>query len=102
MADRSVPELVCYPLWPDPPPLTPVKSDRSWMDETTDHYAYRCIPLSIANASGWELALPFAFSAAWHGGVNQGDIQIVSHDPRAHHFVTSHFGHGVLTFHTGW
>ncbi|HZZ34207.1 MAG TPA: DUF6065 family protein [Caulobacteraceae bacterium] len=104
MADKTLaaPELTCFPLWPDPPPLTPARSERAWMDETTDRYAYRCIPLSIANASGWELALPFGFEAAWYGGTEQSAIQVRSHDPRAQHFVTSHFGHGVITFHTGW
>lgn len=102
MADDAAPELICYPVWPEPPLLTPAKADRAWMDETSERFAYRCIPLSIANASGWELALPFAFEAAWFGGPEQGAIQIRSHDPRAEHFVTSHFGFGILTFHTGW
>src|SRR5437763_14946258 len=96
------PELTCYPLWPDPPPLVPAKSERDWMDATSERFAYRCIPLSIANASGWEIALPFAFDAAWYGGVDQSAIQVRPHDPRAQHFVTSPFGRWGLTFHPGW
>jgi hypothetical protein len=38
------------------------------MDDTNQRFAYRCIPLSIANASGWEIVLPFSFSAVWNGG----------------------------------
>ena len=67
-----------------------------------DRFAYRCIPLSIANASGWEIALPFAFEAAWFGGDDLNALQFRSSDARVRHFVTSHFGHGVITFHTGW
>ena len=35
------------------------------MDATDDRFAYRCIPLSIANASGWELLCPVTFEAWW-------------------------------------
>ena len=96
------PELTCYKLWPTSPELTPGRADRSWMDLTNERYAYRCIPLSIANASGWEIALPFAFEAAWYGGDDLPAIQFRSNDQRVRHMVTSHFGHGVITFHTGW
>ena len=96
------PELTCYPLWPNPPALIPARPDRDWMDMTNERYAYRCIPLSIANSSGWEISLPFAFEAAWYGGDDKNTIQFRSGDERVKHHVTSHFGHGVITFHTGW
>ena len=98
----GAPELTCYPLWPTSPALTPAKAERDWMDMTSERYAYRCIPLSIANASGWEIALPFGFEAAWYGGDDMGAIQFRAADERVRHHVTSHFGHGVITFHTGW
>ena len=96
------PELICYPMWPDPPPLIPARSERPWMDDTPEHYAYRCIPLSIANASGWELTLPFGFEVAWYGGAGLDTIQFRGADARVTHLVSSHFGSGVITFHTGW
>jgi hypothetical protein len=96
------PELTCYRLWPTSPELTPAKPERAWMDMTSERYAYRCIPLSIANASGWEIALPYAFEAAWYGGDDLGAIQFRASDHRITHQVTSHFGFGVITFHTGW
>jgi hypothetical protein len=98
----GAPQLTCYRLWPTSPEVKPARSDRAWMDATQDRFAYRCIPLSIANASGWEISLPFAFEAAWFGGDELNAIQFRSHDGRVRHFVTSHFGHGVITFHTGW
>ncbi len=96
------PELTCYALWPDPPALVPGRPERAWMDATRERFAYRCIPLSIANASGWEISLPFAFEAAWYGGDDLNTIQFRSADGRVQHYVTSHFGHGIITFHTGW
>src|SRR5580658_678757 len=96
------PELTCYRLWPGSPELTPARADRDWMDATRERFAYRCIPLSIANASGWEIALPFAFEAAWYGGDDLSTVQFRCTDPRIRALVTSHFGHGVVTFHTGW
>ena len=98
----AAPELTCYPLWPNSPEITPARSERDWMDMTGERFAYRCIPLSIANASGWEIALPFAFEAAWFGGDDMAAIQFRSSDPRIRSYVTSHFGSGVITFHTGW
>ena len=96
------PQLTCYPLLPGAPALVPGRPDRNWMDLTSERYAYRCIPLSIANASGWEISLPFAFEAVWFGGETMDAIQFRSRDERVRQHVTSHFGHGVITFHTGW
>jgi hypothetical protein len=98
----GAPELTCYRLWDTSPELVPAHAERDWMDMTSDRFAYRCIPLSIANASGWEISLPFAFEAAWDGADALAAIQFRSADPRVNHFVASHFGHGVITFHTGW
>ena len=96
------PELTCHPLWPDPPALVPGRPERTWMDLTNEHFAYRCIPLSIANTSGWEIQLPFAFESAWNGSDSIDAMQFRSTDHRMGHLVASHFGHGVMTFHTGW
>jgi hypothetical protein len=96
------PKLTCYRLWDNSPDLAPARSDREWMDATRERFAYRCTPLTIANASGWEMALPFAFEAAWDGGDAKSAVRFRSADPRLGHFVTSHSGHGIVTFHTGW
>ena len=44
------------------------KADRDWMDLFSERHAYRCLPMSMANCSGWEIALPFGFNAEWNGG----------------------------------
>ncbi|HET7591567.1 MAG TPA: DUF6065 family protein [Rhodanobacteraceae bacterium] len=99
------PRLTCYRVDPRAVPIVPGRRERAWMDQTADHYAYRCLPLSMANASGWELASPFAFEVTWDG--NQAIEGITARaqglDPEVlRAFITSHFGHGILTFHTGW
>ena len=99
----TAPRLDCIALIPDPPRLRAGVSDRVWMNETEDRFAYRCTPLSIANASGWEFLNPTAFTATWTGGDAKEDITLVPDDPTARFDrVSSVFGHGVLTFHPGY
>ena len=96
--------LRCYRLHPHAPDLLPARSERAWMNDTSDRFAYRCVPLSIANASGWELPLPVSFEATWDGGAGKEAITLASLDGTAinSQIVSTHFGHGVLTFHTGY
>jgi Family of unknown function (DUF6065) len=98
------PELTCYPLEPDPPAIEPARPGRAWMDATDQRYAYRCLPLSIANASGWEILAPVAFEATWRGSDARDAIAIRSREDqaRAGRLASSHFGHGILTLHTGY
>jgi hypothetical protein len=72
---------------------------RAWMDATFESFAYRCLPLSIANAHGWEILSPATFAAVWDGSEGQGGVKIVSDDDPTL-LPASHFGHGILTFYT--
>ena len=74
------------------------------MDETDLRYAYRCLPLTIANAMGWEILLPAKIIAEWNGGTKLSDITIEATIPvLARRAVGhSHFGHGILTFPVGY
>jgi hypothetical protein len=78
------------------------------MNETPGSYAYRCLPLSIANAHGWEVRCPVTCEAEWNGGSDKDDLRVVLEDegmdskgdkPPA--FAESHFGSGILTFNVG-
>ncbi|MBS0411922.1 MAG: cupin-like domain-containing protein [Proteobacteria bacterium] len=93
-------ELVCYlePGWA--PLLRPAPASRPWMDDAPDAFAYRCLPLNIANAHGWELLNPHGFEAEWDGGDGAGSV-IVRPDPGAPagRTAVSLFGLGVVTFH---
>lgn len=70
------------------------------MDDTPFKYAYRCLPMDIANASGWELLLPAGFSVLWQGTPDAQSV-IVRPDADMPHTSepVSVFGHGVITFH---
>ena len=49
-------KLTCYALTDNPLPLRAAPPSRDWMDRIPDRHAYRCLPLAIANAHGWEVA----------------------------------------------
>jgi hypothetical protein len=96
----AIPQLTCYRIRTDALSVVPAGSSRNWMDATPNRYAYRCTPLSIANASGWEILAPSAFKATWNGYAHENAIT-VDGEAGASGFVVSHFGSGILTFHAG-
>ena len=61
-------ELECYPMTATPPDLIPGRQSRNWMDAFVSRHPYRCLPLTMANTTGWEILCPFGFSAEWNGG----------------------------------
>ena len=103
-------------------PLTAAPVDRAWMDATDQHFAYRCLPLAIANQAGWLLHNPATFTAWWDGGARLESLQLqfgaapanpwsfsidsntlagggAAADPR----IMSHFGDGkVFVVPMGW
>ena len=91
-------KLVCYAVDPDCFPLRPAPVTRGWMDRIPDHHAYRCLPLNIANAYGWEVLCNAGFLAMWWGGEGLDSI-VIEPDPGTIAPAISHFGHGILTFH---
>lgn len=97
-------ELECFSVVARPPDLVPGSPNRDWMDGFGHRHPYRCLPLTMANTSGWELLCPFGFTAEWNGGKLTTDItiQLDRPNPESAHTVQSHFSHGVLTFHTGY
>ncbi|KQY89830.1 DUF6065 family protein [Brevundimonas sp. Root1423] len=104
MVDCSDLFLECFPTMPAPPRIVPGRPDREWMDAFSGRHPYRCLPLTIANASGWEILCPFGFEATWNGDPGADAIKVTA-DAGAtfvDHFVKSHFSRGALTFHAGW
>ena len=99
-----MPTLECYPMSPRPPDIVPGRPQRAWMDQFVDRHPYRCLPLAMANSTGWEILCPVGFTAEWTGGMATEDV-IVTADhpfPNFQDFAKSHFTHGVLTFHPGY
>jgi len=97
-------KLECFKVSPHAPPLVPGVGRRAWMDETTNRFAYRCLPLTMANSSGWELRCPADVTIKWDGKTDKKSIRISGYDPKfpVRAFVQSHFGEGVVTFLTGY
>lgn len=96
----TAPDITCflYPGWR--PHIRPAAADRPWMDAAPEAFPYRCLPLNIANAQGWEVLSPVAFEACWAGGDRVEDVHIRLPDGAPPHLApVSIFGQGVITFH---
>jgi hypothetical protein len=91
-------KLIAYIIDGHSVKIRPAPRERQWMDRTDQHFAYRCLPLNIANAFGWEILCDAGFLATWNGGSSLDAIKIEP-DINATPAVTSHFGYGILTFH---
>ena len=78
--------------------IRPAPVDREWMNNTGERFAYRCLPLSVANSHGWEILCSADFSAIWDGGRGL-DAVTVTTDKGSNAAALSHFDSGVLTFH---
>lgn len=93
-------DIACFlqPGWD--PMISPAAPTREWMDGTAHKFAYRCLPLSIANSYGWSIASPCTFDAWWQGGIDTRHVLIDIKDGFDPHLgPASVFGNGVLTFH---
>src|SRR5262249_10365563 len=91
-------KLICYPTSGTPPKIIPAPMERDWMDATSAAFAYRCLPLNIANAHGWFVLNEVPFVAEWNGDDALGAIRIEASAEGERLLGSSHFGHGVLTF----
>lgn len=85
--------------------LEPSPANRQWMDEFSDRHAYRCLPLSIANTHGWDVACPADVEIEWNGKPDKTDLLVRATGPLPDgvvldDFLRSHFTRGVVTFHT--
>ena len=94
-------EIIAYEACEAPMPIRTADRRRQWMDDTEDRYAYRCLPLAIANQMGWEILSPVSFKARWNGKAGLDSIRI-RFDDEPSDMIGSHFGHGVLTFSMGY
>jgi len=87
-------------------PVTPAASRRDWMDETQQRFAYKCVPLVMANTSGYHIACPFNLRVRWNGSNAANGVEIECLDEDFKEMLpdlfASHFGSGILTFRMPW
>jgi Family of unknown function (DUF6065) len=91
-------EIIAYRI--NQPPnmgLISAPIERAWMEETTQRFAYRCLPLNIANQNGWFVTCPTTFELYWYGGPDKSEIELRFTEYKDLS-ITTHFGWGVLTF----
>ncbi len=103
MSDKSGGQprpLIAFTAGDNAPPITPAPVSRPWMSEMRNGWPSRCLPMLIANQSGWELRNPCAFTATWMGGDDSLGVMIAPDRRDAGQLLPfSHFGHGILTWH---
>ena len=94
-------QITAYEVVERPMLLRTAEGARAWIEDLPERFAYRCLPLAIANQVGWEVLNPVAFTARWSGkpGLNAISIKFSG---EANPLIGSHFGHGVLTFSPGY
>jgi uncharacterized protein DUF6065 len=77
--------------------IHPAPRQRTWMNATHDRFAYRCLPLVMANQAGWILTSGRIVVAKWTGGPELEDLTVVSPDGEGPP-ASSQFGYGILTW----
>lgn len=82
--------------------LKPGPVEREWMDLSDRRQGYRCLPLVMANQSGWVISNPADFVLTWTGGDYPEELKIDFGDNEPHPRVMTHFGHGIVTFRIPW
>ncbi|HWE98015.1 MAG TPA: DUF6065 family protein [Tepidisphaeraceae bacterium] len=75
---------------------------RDWMDNSASKFAYRCLPLTIANQAGWWVKNPVGFTATWSGRPEPGQIKIIfDAEPGLwSQWINDQFGLGIITWNT--
>lgn len=75
---------------------------RAWMDDTPSRFAYRCLPLTIANQLGLWIENPVTFTAVWTGENAPGSVELRFNTAADvwGKWVNDQFGFGIVTWNT--
>jgi hypothetical protein len=96
---RSAHKIVAYQIYRDETaPVVPAAREREWMNNEESNFAYRCLPLTMANQYGWEVLFTRHVRATWNGRSHSRDVRIKGHGDSKGVGCHSHFGCGILTF----
>lgn len=98
-ADGVEPTLVAYRVSEGlEMPLVPAARERTWMAETDRRFAYRCLPLLMANQGGWFVLTTHRVRATWDGGLTPESLSLDYLEGTEPYPAASHFGSGILTW----
>jgi hypothetical protein len=71
------------------------------MNELKDKFAYRCLPMNIANQCSWSVLCPSDIKVTWNGDNSLEGLTVeYLNENNPFHFASSNFGYGTLTFHS--
>jgi Family of unknown function (DUF6065) len=90
--------FTAYELGSSSPSIIPAPTTRDWMAETDQQFANRCLPMLIANQSGWIILNSVAFSAIWIGDDDIGSVSVSYDASYSPPLTGSYFGYGILTW----
>lgn len=76
-------EWTAYSAWGFGVKIVPARKQRDWMDAIPMGFPYHCLPMTLANQSGWFVLAPHGCIAEWNGGSKPTDIKVVVPDPPA-------------------
>ena len=97
--NETTAEIVAYELFDQSAiDVKPAPIPRTWMEKTANRFAYRCLPMTIANQSGWFVTNGGSLSARWNGGNSLDDTKLVFDESPPRDDVRSFFGNGIITF----
>ena len=91
-----------YHLYPDGErlPIEQAPVNREWMDNVSESYAYRCLPMTYASRHGWCVRLTNDVEVIWDGGWEPSSTSIIcGREQGGRRMVDNGTGNGVVTFH---
>jgi hypothetical protein len=99
-SNRPARPLIGFITGDNAPQISPAPISRTWMSEMRQSWPTRCLPILIANQSGWEVHNRCAFTATWMGREDRMGVTIAPDKRDAGQFLPcSEFGYGILTWH---
>lgn len=78
--------------------LVPASREREWMHATARRFAYRCLPMTIANQAGWFVLNSHRVCVVWTGKEGADSVQVWHLSGEPPFPAISNFGHGIVTF----
>ena len=91
-------EMVGYSAWGYHVQIVPAWKRRDWMDAAANGFPYHCLPMALANLSGWFVLAAHDAVAEWNGGPKAEDltVRVVGEAPYVH--IASAVGSGIFTW----